>query len=261
MLALPVLGLIVSSQNAHAQEVSAPAPNQYVIDLGIGGLLRPKYPGAEDYGVLPFPIIAVGRFFVPGVGNVGDESEAKRGFSIYPSFDFNGERKDSDSDILFGTEKVDWALELGIGAAYRYDWFRAFVEARQGINGHTGQVVDFGMDFISSPTEEIELVIGPRATWASGEVMDTYFGVSAAEAAVPGSSLTAYDAGSGFRSVGVIARASYDVTDKTTLHLQAGYDRLVGDAADSPIVNAGDEDQFSLGAGISYKFSFDIFPE
>jgi MipA family protein len=232
---------------------------QYVLDLGAGAMLQPKYPGADEYIVVPYPLIGVSRFYIPGLGQVADGEETIRGISIYPSFNFYGERKASDSNDLDGTRTVDWALELGLGVAYRYDWVRGFVELRQGFNGYSGQVADFGIDFIAEPTERMTLVLGPRATWASSGFMDTYFGVSSAEAAASGGNLAAYNASSGFRSVGLAARVSYGLTDDWTFHVQGGYDRLVGDAADSPITHLGDENQFTLGAGFTYRFAFDVF--
>ena len=79
-------------------------------------------------------------------------------------------------------ETVDWALELGVGIGSRYDWLRGTAEVRQGINGHDGQVIELGMDFITAPVESLQLNFGPRLSWASGNYMDTYFGVSDAEA-------------------------------------------------------------------------------
>jgi outer membrane protein len=235
------------------------ASYQYVLDLGVGAILKPRYPGGDSYLVYPFPIIAVGRFYVPGIGQVVSGNKVKRGFYFYPSFSFIGERKASDSPDLTGTNTIDWALELGVGAGYRYDWLRGFVELRQGINGHTGQVADFGIDFIFNPTDRLEIFFGPRASWASDRYMNTYFSVTAAEAAAPGSVLSTYDAGAGFETVGLAARASYAWTENTTLHLKGGWDRFVGDAAKSPIVKTGSENQFSIGVGVSYRFAFDIF--
>ena len=74
-----------------------------------------------------------------------------------------------------------------------------------------------------------------------------------------GGNLQAYNADSGFRSVGLAARASYGLTDDWTFHVQGGYDRLIGDAADSPITERGSENQFTLGAGVTYRFAFDVF--
>jgi outer membrane protein len=242
-----------------SSEVTPMPTKQYVLDWGVGAVFKPKYPGADSYLLYPFPIIAIGRFYVPGLGQVVDGEEVVRGFYFYPSFDFNGERKPSDSPDLTGTNKVDWALELGMGAGYRYDWLRGFVELRQGINGHEGQVAEFGMDFIFNPAARIELIFGPRASWASENYMNTYFGVTPAEAAAPGSSLSAFDASSSFKTVGLAMRANYSWSENTTFHLQGGWDRFVGDAAESPIVKAGSSDQFSIGLGASYRFAFDLF--
>lgn len=229
---------------------------QYVIDLGVGAMVKPRYEASDSYLVYPFPIISVGRFYLPVFGQVADGRE-RNGFFFYPSFNVVGERKASDHVDLTGTKKIDWALELGLGGGYRTRNWRAFAELRQGINGHTGQVGQLGFDGIFYPTERIEFSIGPRADFASGDYMDTYFGVTAAEAAA--GSLTAYNPSGGFKSVGLSARASYDVNEKVRLHLQGGYDRLIGDAADSPIARRGSKDQFSIGLGASYRFAFDLF--
>ncbi len=250
---------MANAQESYGAPEDRPLPKkQYVLDLGVGVLAQPKYEGASSYLATPFPLIAVGRFYVPGVGQFGDEV-TKKGFFFYPSFDFKGERDPFDDKDLNGTKKVNWALELGLGGGYRYDWFRGFVELRQGINGHHGQVGQIGFDVITSPMDRVELNIGPRLGFASSDYMETYFGVSAAEAAASGGSLKEHKAGAGFKSVGLTTRISYDWTDKTTLHLQGGWDRLIGDAGNSPIVKKGNVDQFSVGLGVTYQFSFDVF--
>ena len=250
----------VLAQDSLTPPSDMPVPQrQYVIDLGVGAIAQPRYEGADEMLVYPLPIIGVSRFYLPGLGQVADGEETTRGIFFFPSFNFVGERSASDNADLTGTNTVDWALELGAGAGFRYDWFRAFVELRQGINGHSGQVGQIGADVILNPMERVQLSIGPRADFASGDYMDTYFGVTAAEAAASGGRLTAYDPSGGFKSVGVLGRLSYSVTDTTALHVQAGWDRYVGDAKDSPIVRAGNENSFSIGAGVTYRFAFDLF--
>lgn len=241
-----------------AQDAATTPKRQYEIDLGIGGVISPKYEAADGYSFKPFPIIAVGRFFVPGLGQVVD-GKKRRGIFFYPSFGWQGERSPSDDSDLRGTDTVDWALELGLGGGFRTDHFRAFVELRQGFNGHTGQVGELGFDGIVFPLERLEVSFGPRASFASNEYMDTYFGISSAEAARSGGNLSRYNPSAGFKSLGLETRFSYDWTDTTRLHLRAGYDRLIGDAADSPFARVGSKDQFNVGVGVSYKFSFDVF--
>ena len=53
--------------------------------------------------------------------------------------------------------------------------------------------------------------------------------------------------------------AEYAWSDRITLYGDAGYRRLVGDAADSPIVKrAGSENQFTAGLGLTYRFSWNV---
>lgn len=247
-------------EEAKSAPPDLPMPNkQFVIDLGAGALYQPKYPGADSYRVSPFPLIGVQRLFIPGLGQVVDGNEKTRGIYFFPSFDFDSGREASDAPSLTGTNKIDWAVELGLGIGYRYEWLRGHVALRQGINGHDGQVAEFGVDAIMTPVERLELIFGPRATWASDDYMDTYFGVTAAEAAAPGATLAAYNPGASFKTVGFDARANYALTDKTIAHIRGGWERFIGDAANSPIIQAGSRDQFSIGLGLSYRFAFDLF--
>jgi outer membrane protein len=256
MTALSAAALMIAAMpSAQAEENTT---DQYVLDLGMGVMAKPRYPGSDEVIAVPFPIISVGRFFIPGIGQVIDGDERIKRFSIYPSFNFNGKRDSSNSNELEGLDDVDWALEVGLGMAYRHDWIRGFVEVRQGFNGYSGQVADFGIDFIAKPTEDLQLMVGPRAGWGSDDYMDTYFGITDKEDANSALYDQSYDAEAGFNTVGVAATASYDLNQDFTFHLRGGWDRLIGDAGDSPIVKEGSENQFYGGVGLSYEFGFNL---
>ncbi|WP_208976351.1 MipA/OmpV family protein [Polycladidibacter hongkongensis] len=223
---------------------------QYVLDVGIGGFMNTKYDGSDEYIFYPVPLIGIGRFYIPMLGQVEDGAK-ERGFFIYPSFGFVGGRDESDSDRLKGTKKIPWAGEIGLGAGYRYGMFRVFGDLRHGFNGHTGWVGRAGVDVITKPFERITFSIGPRIDYASDSYMDTYFSTpSTADAGV-------FEADGGIKSVGAIVRTSYAATETVSLHLQGGYDRLIGDAADSPI--SQNDDQWTIGVGATYRMSFDLF--
>lgn len=249
------LPLLVQFDPAAAEGVK---DHQYVIDLGGGVMAQPRYPGSDETIFVPYPLIAVSKFFVPGYGQIDEENSTRR-LSIYPSFNFIGKRDSSKSNELEGMKDVDWALEAGIGISYRYDWIRGFAEIRQGFNGYSGQVAQFGIDLIGSPTEDLEVRFGPRAGWGSEDYMQTYFGITSSEAAKSPIYNSAYKADAGFDTVGLAGSATYDMTDRWKLHGLVGWDRLIGDAGDSPIVKAGSENQFYGGAGITYEFGFDLF--
>ncbi len=250
--ALPLLGLLSPASAQSGQD------HQYVLDLGAGVMAQPRYPGSDETIFVPYPLIAVSKFFLPGYGQI-DENASTRRLSIYPSFNYIGKRNSSDSNELQGLDDVDWALEAGLGVSYRYDWIRGFAEVRQGFNGYSGQVAQFGIDLIGNPTEDLELRFGPRAGWGSKNYMDTYFGINASEATASPLYDKAYKAEAGFDTVGLAGSATYDLTDDWKLHALVGWDRLVGDAGNSPIVKEGSENQYYAGTGITYRFAFDLF--
>jgi len=231
---------------------------QYVLDLGAGVMAQPRYPGSDETIFVPYPLIAVSKFFLPGYGQIEEKDDTRR-LSIYPSFNFIGKRNSADSNELKGLEDVDWALEAGIGISYRYDWIRGFAEVRQGFNGYSGQVANFGIDLIGNPTEDLELRFGPRAGWGSQNYMDTYFGITSSEAAASPLYDKAYKVDAGFNTLGLAGSATYNLSEDWKLHALVGWDRMVGDAGNSPIVKEGSENQYYAGAGLTYRFAFDLF--
>lgn len=233
----------------------APEPQrQYVVNLGAGAGMVPQYPGADKYMFVPYPIIEVGRLYLPFIGQTEKKT---RGIFIYPSFGLIGERKPSEDNSLEGTKKIDWAFEAGVGGGFRYDWFRAYATIRQGFNGYSGQTGEIGADLILPMGTRFEVAFGPRASWGSDGYMETYFGVTPSEAAK--GILTPYKADAGFKTVGLAGQVNYWVNPKTRLQVKGSWNRLIGDAGDSPIVKYGSADQWMVGIGISRKFSFDVF--
>jgi outer membrane protein len=88
------------------------------------------------------------------------------------------------------------------------------------------------------------------AAWVTGEMMDDLFGVTPAQAAA--SMFPAYDPDGGLRAYRFGATAFRPVWGNWNGLVSLGYDRLTGDAANSPIVET--RDQYRLGAGLLYRF-------
>ncbi|SDR28678.1 MipA/OmpV family protein [Pseudovibrio sp. Tun.PSC04-5.I4] len=251
-------GLALASVSSHALAEDSFTPDdlteeqaskRYVVDIGVAGFVNPKYDGSDEYIIYPLPLIAFSRFYLPGFGQVKEGED--QGLFIYPSFGFVGERNPSDSADLAGTTRVPWAGEIGLGGGFSKDWFRAFIEVRHGFNGHRGFVGRAGIDVITEVTDKLTFVFGPRIDAADGSYMDTYFSVGAGTPSGP------YQAEGGFKSFGAVVRASYALNPKVGLHLQGGYDRLIGDAANSPITQS--DNMWSVGLGATYRFAWDMF--
>ncbi|MBP0617532.1 MipA/OmpV family protein [Jiella mangrovi] len=267
-----VATLLASTALANAADVvgpydPAPAPVQpaaidyggddFVFELGIEGVVEPEFLGSDDYRVLPSAIFSVEYLNLPGIGSFGGPDG--RGFSIGPSFNVVGERKADDHPELSGLNDVDTTYEVGLKASYEWEYAEVYGAARYAFGGADGFVGDAGANLIARPTETITLKLGPTVSFASSDYMESYFSVSPGESLASGGKFAAYDAGGGFKSVGVAASARYEFTPDWFLNADASWDRLVGDAADSPIVKAGSKDQYSFTLGISKRFSLDLW--
>jgi outer membrane protein len=98
---------------------------------------------------------------------------------------------------------------------------------------------------------EVGLALG--TTYGSGDYMSTYFDVRARDSAQSG--LPAYDADAGFRDVRLTLGAMVPVTEHWLVGAGVMFMRLIGNAADSPIVDdAGSPNQISGGLGVAYAW-------
>src|SRR5262249_15125353 len=95
--------------------------------------------------------------------------------------------------------------------------------------------------------------LGGGVTWASESFMQQRFGVTPSAAASSG--LPVFDAGSGMRQYYVWPAVIVRVSEKWFVGGGAFYQRLTGDAADSPIVTQrGDPNQWTIGVGAGYAW-------
>lgn len=89
-------------------------------------------------------------------------------------------------------------------------------------------------------------------SWANDAYMDSFFGIDNAQSAASG--LEPFEAEAGFKDVGLALRLNYGLTEHWAILTSGEYKRLLGDAADSPIVtDEGSADQRSFLAA-SYRF-------
>lgn len=213
------------------------------VDLGLGVQSKPTYPGADDNEARPW---FIGRNL--SFGGNGDGN----GFSFGPSFSLVGERETSDDPALAGLSSIERAYELGVKARYRQGPVSAYAAMRRGFEGHEGLTGEIGMDYRTDLSDRVSLTSGVELGFANSDFTNTYFGVSPEESANSG--YAEYDAGGGLTSAAIKFQASYAVNDKTAVLGEVSYGKLLGDAADSPIVQ--EEWQPSLKLGVVRRFSF-----
>jgi outer membrane protein len=239
-----------------AGDAASVRPYDIVVEIGAGGAMRPAYEGAKGYEFNPTGFFTLHYLWLPGVGDVKKE-RVDEGFSIGPSFRYVYKRDSDDHPELRGLGNIDAAWELGGRIAYQWSMFRPWLAVRYGLGGHSGIVAETGLDLRFRPSAVTEFTIGPRASFATSEYMRTYFGVTPAESARSG--LSAYNPGGGIKGAGVEVTGRYEFTDRWALVGLAYYERLIGDAAASPVVKVGNENQITAKLGLSYKFGLKLF--
>jgi len=114
----------------------------------------------------------------------------------------------------------------------------------------TGLVVRFAAGSEIPLTRTIVFKADAFLDYADDTYMSTYFGVSAVQSARSG--LRTYDAGAGFKSAGFTIGTDVMVMPLWTLTASAGYSRLLGDSASSPIVETPDRFEARLGLARSF---------
>ena len=278
---LAALLATVAAWPALAQDgpASAPLPgpediaNRNIVTVGAGVAMVPDYEGSNDYRMIPAAAIR---------GTYNGITYATRGLYLYVdvvpdsgtgvSFDAgpivgfrlnrSGKVKDDFVDAL---PERKTAFEAGgfvgissHGLTNPYDTLAFRVDVVHDFaNAHKSTVISPTIDFSTplSRTTYVSANIG--AEFVSNKFADYYFGITPAESLI--SLLPAYSTDGGLKNwkAGLLVNQSLsgDLLHGVSLFGTAQYSRLVGDFADSPIVDdRGSANQWLLAIGLGYTW-------
>jgi outer membrane scaffolding protein for murein synthesis (MipA/OmpV family) len=266
-------GVPTSTQGAQVRK-----PKDWQIGVGFAPVFAPAWQGSRDQALSIFPDLRINYkdavfFSVPdGLGwNVVNQD----GWKIGPLFKFRFGRNEDNggspflisggSEALRGMGDVGFAGEPGAYAQYSFAGNKARVraEVRQGFGGHEGTVADTSIgwsDRIGQPLTPGFWIYSAslRATFASAEYTNPYFGVNAQQAAATG--LGQFRTGSGLVSSGIntsITKPFGKYGQFGAVTLFGGYDRLGDVVTDSTLIQErGKRDQFSVGLSYGLRFGF-----
>ncbi len=222
----------------------------------------PKWDGSHINTLFGFPSMSLRRPNEKPVWSSPDESvgyniRVNEMFSLGPVIAYRAGRYNTGDRDLDGIHDTDWTLEPGL---FMQAWIvpnvlRARIEVRRGFRAKEGFVADMGADWVNT-FGNLAVAVGPRMSLGDGPFMRNYYGVTELDAA-RNAGVTAYRANAGVKSVGVFASAAYRFNETWDATLFGGYNRLMGDAGDSPVVKRyGSRDQWTVGTTIGYSFSF-----
>lgn len=250
ILAIALVGGLFTCQSTFAAD--------YKTSLGLGVGMAPDYEGSEDYEGVP---LFYGRVswgdgdYVLLKGNQLKWNMLNDKVQFGPLLQYRSARDDVDNDQVDRMKDVDGATEAGLFLSGVFGPWKATVEFAADISGeYDGYLITLGGDYKTTVSEKLSMTFGATTTYASSDYMKTYFQVDAGNRGT--STLPDYSADDGeLKDVGIHMVADYDINTKWSVSGNLAYTLLVGDAADSPIVDdEGNENQFFIGALAIYHF-------
>jgi outer membrane scaffolding protein for murein synthesis (MipA/OmpV family) len=226
---------------------------EWRVSVGANATLMPEYDGSQRYQPTGGPFADIqyeGRYFASsgeGIGvNVVRGKTYRAGVAL--SYDLG---RDADIDHrLSGLGDVYPAPEAKLFVEYGILPFVLVADIRRGLGGHGGTIGDLGFYMPVVGQEHLFVFVGPMVTLADERHTRSYFGVNAQQASH--SRFPRFDPSGGVRSTGLGISGTWFVTDHWFLEGDAAYERLLGDAASSPITE--DSNQLAVSLSIGYRF-------
>ncbi|MEM6781733.1 MAG: MipA/OmpV family protein [Pseudomonadota bacterium] len=237
--------------------------------VGLGAGLAPDYEGSDDYEVIPMP-----RFryendsVIVQTNGPGVEVDffTSRAFDLGPIVRYNGGRNDVEDDVVDRLNDVDETIEAGafIGAGTQLSSLG--IDAPGSVSGrvtylqdiidegHGGYTVGVSGSYQVPVHDKTMLISTLGTTYASDDYVESLFDVSAAESGRTG--LQQFSGESGFKDVSLSFVLNHRLNEDWSVAGIGAYSRLLGDPADSPIVeDRGSDNQFLGGIVVSYDFN------
>ena len=268
-IGVAALGLPILAARLPAQQ--PPVPPTWNVNVGAVAFAFPRYPGSDEYHVLPVPMVQVtyrGRVFVGsstvGVGvAVGIHAIQTPRFRLTTEFAVGDARPVSRGDALAGLDDRAVALAAAGGIAYRFGPVEGGVGIARGLNDHGGTIGSVRASF-TFRLGRLFLTPGVSTTLADATEMRREFGITPAEAVrrqalidagdprlKPGDARV-YRPEGGIRTGGASLFVLYPLTSRWSLIGSAGFERLSDRAAASPIVEQ--RNQYVGLIGVSLQF-------
>lgn len=255
---LAALALLLTGPALAADPPTPDAHRQgFELNLGAGPLLYPAYPGARISRVLPFPYIAGGwgeRVEFDLLDGLRIAALSAGGFSAGPAARLRFGRTTADDRAqLQGLRRFPDTVELGGYAAYEAGPLYLDLTGTQDVaRAHGGAVLD-GRALIGARLGAVAVQAGPALRAVTRAFDAAYYGISANRAAASGRPV--YAAQGGLERAGALFNAEWRLSERLVLHGFVEYDRLLGSAARSPLVQGkgGTADQVYAGMFLSWR--------
>ena len=238
-------------------------PAEWSFTAGVGALYAPDYEGSNDYKVAPAPVLELSwrdrvRLTTKGGPGLVVTPLAAKDMKIDLAVRYDFGRDQDDNDALKGLGDIRGGAVAVGRFAYEIGSIEFGLELARDLGGDrdglwAAAVAEYAIGGLLN--ERTRLSVTPHVSWADDNYMSATFGVTAAQAARSARRYAKYDAGGGFKDAGVAVGVGYRVSDAIYVIGRVDYSRLLGDAADSPLVKReGAANQLFGLIGVSYRW-------
>lgn len=233
-----------TTQNAPSATAvgSSEEKSNWRFTVGGGTGYAPVYDGSDKYKAIPIPVLDIDYrdelLFVNVRNGIGSYLIRGEDYKIGAALGYApGRKEDDDKNNLRGMGDVDASATVSLLGEYNFGFVNASGKVTTAISGDYGTTATFNLGSRRPVIKNIVLSASIGTTWADEQHMSSRFGITAGQATRSG--YGQYDAKSGFKSVGFSVGATYLLTEQWNANLTFRGEKLLGDAADSPIVKDG----------------------
>ncbi len=250
-----------------AEAASAPsARRNFEGAVGLILAYRPAFSGSTDRQVRPelAGFMRWGRYTVSGAGGFTTKAhdDVERGLDallvkrehlrVNLALRFDGGRRESESDQLQGLGNIPATVRAKLNLRWEPApyWAVNLGSSFDALNRVGGYVVNGNVSRTVPLGGQQRLILGASVTGAGDRYMQTWYGVTPAQAAASG--YREYAAGEGLRDVSASITWRNDFNPQWAGFASANTSRLLGPAADSPL--ALQRSGYGLAIGLARRF-------
>lgn len=227
---------------------------------------EPEFSGGSNSKIKPnlAGFIRYGRFTVTGAGGFTTrrQDDVERGLDaelvrrdkvrINLALRFDPGRQASDSDELAGMGDIKRTVRARLGVRWEPvpNWQLSAALSSDILGREGGYTTSFGVSRNFPLTSTQRLVVGAGLSAAGDRYLQTWYGVTSSQSATSG--YPVYTPRSGLRDVGVGVTWREEINSDWAAFVSTSASRLLGPAADSPLVTR--PTGWGVSAGIARRF-------
>ena len=262
--AILAASLVTLATSAAAQSQEGPRVDDDVwsVSIGAGAVYHPDYQGSDDYEVDGLPMLGVsyrdfimlrGPSLMVDVFQLSGSALAEN-LSFGALVKYDQGREADDNPVLRHLGDIDEGALAGAFIGYELGPVELELSvAMDATSRYEGMIAEIEAGYRFMLTQRLSAELEASAIWSDEKYTQAYFGITQAQSQASG--LREFTAEAGMKDVGTSLSLHYFLAEHWRVTGRLGYRRLLGDAADSPLVeDEGSQNQGSAALLVSYQF-------